>query len=76
MDHREADIIINGVRLTNAQSITVRVAVTDFQEQLADEEHFRLLGPIGPAYRARVSEILRLIIAGPQPPAGADREQG
>lgn len=56
MSHREADIMINGVTLTHAQSMAVRVAVTSFlmdlPERLAD------LGPIGPLYQARHGQPL------------------
>lgn len=60
MAHREADIVINGVTLTHAQSMAVRVAVTSFLVDLPD----RLvdLGPIGPLYQARLGEVQDIIV--------------
>lgn len=69
--HREADIVINGVRLTMAQSMAVRVAVANFLMELASDErqddlegqtYMEALGPIGPAYQARLSEVQNIII--------------
>lgn len=62
MPHREADIVINGVTLTHAQSMSVRVAVTGMLIELADPEHMDNLGQIGPLYRARLVEVQDLII--------------
>ena len=59
---READIVISGVPLTPAQSMAVRVAVTDFLHVLADAEHMKALGAIGPAYRACLGEVQDLIL--------------
>lgn len=70
-EHREADIMINGVPLTFAQSMAVRVAVADFLSQLASDErfpdldgqtHMEALGEIGPLYRARLSEVQDIIV--------------
>lgn len=67
----EADIVINGVRLDHAQSMAVRVAVTDFLHDLANTEcHAELegqtrmeaLGCIGPLYQKRMSEVQDLIM--------------
>jgi hypothetical protein len=69
--HREADIVINGVRLTFAQSMSVRVAVSSFLMELASDERdpdlggqtrMEALGPIGPLYQARLSEVQDIII--------------
>lgn len=54
---REAEIIINGVRLNYAQSMTLRVAIGDFLHFAQDEG----LGEIGPLYLKRAMEILELI---------------
>lgn len=64
MAHKEADIVINGIALSHAQSMAVRVAVTDFlmclPERLVD------LGPIGPLYQARLGEVQDLIVNPPE----------
>lgn len=79
MAHREADIVINGVRLTFAQSMAVRVAVTSFLVDLDEPERMADLGDVGPLYRARLGEVQDIIVDplnDPQPPASAGREQG
>ena len=55
----EALITINGVPLTGAQSIAVRVAVTSMH---GNREHLAELGAIGALYDARLSEVLRLLL--------------
>jgi len=60
---RESDITINGVPLTNAQAMTVRVAIENFASDLREDG----LGKdeVGVAicqgYLARIDEIRRLI---------------
>jgi hypothetical protein len=54
---------INGITLTEAQSATLRVAITGWQSRLAEGEA-RELGKIGPLYQARCEEILSLIFGG------------
>lgn len=60
----EAEVIINGIKLTNAQSMTLRAALTDFRAQmssdgaLGDDPHGRSMTQ---AYRDRASEVLGLI---------------
>lgn len=61
----EANIVINGVELTNAQSMALRVAVTTFNgdmasdpDRLGTDEHGRTMTK---AYRERTAEILSLI---------------
>lgn len=79
MAHREADIVINSVRLTFAQSMALRVAVTSFLVDLDDPERMADLGEIGPLYQARLGEVQDIIVDplnDPQPPAGAGREEG
>jgi hypothetical protein len=61
----EADIIINGVRLSPAQSMAVRVAITAYHsdmcnpDALGDDEHGRAMTR---AYHDRLLEVLRIII--------------
>ncbi len=54
----EPDIVVNGVRLTSAQAMAVRVAVTSYREFDAKDPE---LGDIGPLYHARLSEVLDLV---------------
>lgn len=62
MEHVEATITINGVILTSAQALSVRVAVTGMRIDLADPEHMVALGEIGPHYDARLSEVEDLLV--------------
>jgi hypothetical protein len=57
----EAKIVINGVELTVAQSSSVRVAVSGMLMELAEEEHMKDLGEIGPLYQARLGEVEDLL---------------
>lgn len=59
-----ATIEVNGFRLTNAQSETIRVAVASWLTELDDPAEREALGPIADAYRARLSEIQDLIFRG------------
>jgi hypothetical protein len=61
---REAHIVVNGRVLTPAQSMAVRVAVSHFLMDLAEPDYRRALGGIGPRYRARLSEVQRLLVSG------------
>lgn len=57
----EADITVNGVELSFAQSMTLRVALSSFLMCCNDEA----LGGIGgPLYAARCEEILKIIHSG------------
>jgi hypothetical protein len=58
---REPIITINGQVLNDGQSMTVRVAITNFLIELRDAENFRKLGPIAPRYLLRLEEIIRMI---------------
>jgi hypothetical protein len=60
---KEADIIINGQRLTFAQSMTLRVAIGSFLIELSDKKYMERLGETGVLYQARASEIQQLIFA-------------
>ncbi len=42
--------------------MAVRCAVSDFLMQLADEEYSTALGPVADGYRARLSEVQRLML--------------
>lgn len=59
----EPRITINGVALTDGQAMTVRVALSSFLMDLQDPEEMEALGPIGPAYFERLTEIFRLMTA-------------
>lgn len=60
----EASVTINGVKLTDAQSMTLRVALTDFHERMADpdclgeDDHGRRMVA---AYRKMASEMLSIM---------------
>ncbi len=60
----EADVTINGVRLTVAQSMALRVAATSFLQEmetpgaLGDDMHGRTMVK---NYRARLTEVLNLM---------------
>lgn len=56
----EPEIVINGVRLTEAQAATVRVAVADFQRDLLLPASCPL-GEISDLYLARLAEILAIM---------------
>jgi hypothetical protein len=58
----ESKIVINGVELTQAQSSSVRVAVSSMLTELAQKEHMDALGEIGPLYQARLSEVQDLLL--------------
>jgi hypothetical protein len=61
----EPEIIINGMRLSSAQAMAVRVAVTSYHGEmsdpvaLGDDDHGRAMTK---AYRERLSEVLRQMI--------------
>jgi hypothetical protein len=57
----EATITIDGHTLTEAQSSSVRVAITAFLMEMSDKQFAESLGQIGIAYHARLTEVLRLI---------------
>jgi len=60
---REPSIEVNGVALTTAQAMTVRVAIESFASDLqggglGDDEHGKAMTA---AYRARIDEIREII---------------
>lgn len=59
--HKEPRIIINGIELTEGQSMTVRVAIGSMQFTLNNPHYLNDLGPIGPLYIMRLNEIQNLI---------------
>lgn len=59
----EPSISINTHYLTDAQAMAVRVAITSFHAETADEGCREELGPIADAYHLRLSEVLKLIIS-------------
>jgi hypothetical protein len=62
MTPREPPIQINGRPLTEAQAMAVRVAVTNFYMETFDPEIRDSLGPIAFGYRARLGEVLEIIL--------------
>jgi len=64
MEAKEADIVINGVKLTFAQSMTLRVAMSSFRSEMSEEdalgndEHGKFMAE---AYAKRSDEIIELI---------------
>lgn len=62
----EADVIINAERLSEAQVMTIRVAVTDLYQRMGQPD---ALGgddlgiKLALAYKARAEEVLRLMLA-------------
>lgn len=58
----EADIVINGSRLALGQAMAVRMAVCDLLSDLADPEMMANLGEMGPDLKARLSEVLALLV--------------
>lgn len=59
----EAEIHINGLGLTQAQVMAVRVAVTQFHMETGDPERAAEIGPIAEAYHKRLTEVLRIMLA-------------
>jgi hypothetical protein len=59
----EANVTIEGTVLTFAQSMALRVALSDFLMQLDDGEFTNGLGPeLAQNYRDRCSEVLKLML--------------
>lgn len=54
----EPEIIINGVRLNEAQAMTVRVAVSNFNPECGKDAHGRA---IERAYKDRLNELARIM---------------
>lgn len=62
MEPRESRIEINGRRLTEAQAMAVRVAITGFHMETAEPKSRKDLGPIADAYHARLGEVLGVML--------------
>ena len=60
---QEAKIVIGGTELNNAQSMSVRVAVSSMLTELNDEGYRRELGSIAELYQANLGEVGELISA-------------
>lgn len=59
----EATITIDGQKLTEGQSMSVRVAITAFLMELKNDKQFAdSLGLIGIAYQARLTEVMHIIL--------------
>lgn len=59
---KEANITINGTPLTQAQAMSLRVAVTSFRFELHEPELAEGLGEIGQMYDACLIEVEQLLI--------------
>jgi hypothetical protein len=55
----EPHIGINGMALTEAQAMTVRVAVNLFAQELQSKSFHDALGGMGPLYQQRLNENRR-----------------
>lgn len=53
----EADVTINGVKLTFAESLTLRVAISTFHMSLTSDKGRRALGPVGNGYLRHLENI-------------------
>jgi hypothetical protein len=60
--HIEPEIQINGITLTYAQAMSVRVAVTSFRWDLSDPEHRKSLGRIGDLYDMHLAKVEELML--------------
>lgn len=58
----EADITINGVHLSRAQSMSVRVAIGQMLLSVREPEFAADLGPVAALYEERLAEVERIII--------------
>lgn len=59
----EAMITIDGHKLTEGQSMSVRVAITAFLMELKNDKQFAdSLGLIGIVYQARLTEVMHIIL--------------
>jgi len=59
---KEPDITINGIRLTEAQAMLVRVAVSSFDPDCGDDEHGSLMTK---AYTGRMREVFLMMVGRP-----------
>lgn len=54
---KEATITIGNTRLNEAQSMAIRVAVSNMLMELKEPKYRQALGEIAPLYEARLSEV-------------------
>lgn len=59
---QEPEITINGVQLTSAQAMAVRIAVSSFDADCGDDKHGKVMAA---AYEARLNEVFRIMIGLP-----------
>jgi hypothetical protein len=59
---KEAAITIGAVRLSDSQSMAVRVAVGNMLLQLQDLDYCKALGRIAAPYQQRLEEVQRLLL--------------
>jgi hypothetical protein len=59
----EATITINGTTLTNAQAMSLRVAVTSFRIELHEPEMAEVMGDIGKMYDECLIEVEQLLVS-------------
>ena len=55
----EPEIIINGTKLTNAQAMAVRVAVSSCDPDCGDDAHSKAMAK---AYTQRLNEVFRIML--------------
>lgn len=58
----EPEITINGVKLSNAQAMAVRVAVSSFDADCGEDAHGLAMSA---AYTARLNEVFRIMLGKP-----------
>jgi hypothetical protein len=61
-DTREARMSVSGADLTSAQSMAVRVAISNMLLELSDPDYLKRMGRIGELYVQRLSEVQSLIL--------------
>lgn len=62
VNKREPHVEVEGAVLTQGQAMAVRVAVSSFLSELAEPEHMKEMGEIGPLYQARLREVESLMV--------------
>lgn len=67
MFDNESTVTVDGERLTPAQVATMRVALTNLLLELEDPDYVRALGAVGPRYKERVREVVRMLVRQPVP---------
>jgi len=58
----EPEITINGTKLTTAQAMAIRVAVSSFDVDCGDDEHGQAMNK---AYTDRLNEVFRIMLGKP-----------